>query len=60
MRYAVIATYTTGEATGAVVSANERPEAWMKAMQLFGSGEHIQSVHISEVLTVERGGRLEE
>lgn len=58
MKYAVIATYTSGEATGAVVSAEERSEAWKKALKLFNKGDQIQSIHLSAILTDERGRQI--
>lgn len=60
MKYAVIATYTSGEATGAVVSAEERPEAWRKALELFGNGARLQSIQLNCILTPERGGESDE
>lgn len=60
MRYAVIATYVNGTATGAVINATSNQCAWVEALKLFGYGEYIQSIQVSAVLAEDRGGEFEE
>ena len=44
MKYAVIATYVNGTATGAVINATSNQCAWVEALKMFGYGEYIQSI----------------
>lgn len=60
MRYAVIATYESGEATGAIISAAGKREAWAKALELFNGGFRLRGLQVSAALTEERGGTFEE
>ena len=60
MKYAVIATYVNGTATGVVINATSNQCAWVEALKMFGYGEYIQSIQVSTVLTEDRGGEFEE
>ena len=60
MKYAVIATYVNGTATGAVINATSNQCAWVEALKMFGYGEYFQSIQVSTVLTEDRGGEIEE
>lgn len=59
MKYAVIATYVNGTATGAVINATSNQCAWVETLKLFGYGEHIQSIQVSAVITEDCGGEFE-
>ena len=53
MKYAVIITYTTGEKTGATVSANGIGAAWEKVFELFDKAD-VRGVELAAILTPER------
>lgn len=55
MKYAVIVEYTTGERTGATVTAFGPAGAWQKVFELFDS-QILRSVQIAEILLPEREG----
>lgn len=55
MKYSVIVTYTTGEKTGAAVSANGLAGAWDKVFELFDK-EDVRGVELAAILTGERAG----
>ena len=54
MKYAVIVTYTTGERTGATVSADGLEAAWEKVFGLFPKAD-VRAVELAAILTPERG-----
>ena len=53
MKYAAIITYTTGERTGATVSANGLEAAWEKVFDLFPKAD-VRAVELAAILTQER------
>lgn len=53
MKYAVIITYTTGERTGATISAKNLADAWEKVFEIFGKATAI-AVELAPILTPER------
>ena len=53
MKYAAIITYTTGERTGATVSANGLEAAWEKVFDLFPKAD-LRAVELAAILTPER------
>lgn len=53
MKYIVMITYTTGERTGATVTASGLAEAWEKVFDLFGSAD-VRGVELAAILTPER------
>ena len=50
MKYAAIITYTTGERTGATVSANGLEVAWEKVFDLFPKAD-VRAVELAAILT---------
>lgn len=60
MKYSVIATYESGETTGAIVSASGNREAWAKALELFNGGFRLSGLQVSAALTEDRGGVVRE
>ena len=53
MKYAVIVTYTTGEKTGAPVTASGCPAAWDKVFEVFDKAD-VRGVELAAILTPER------
>ena len=53
MKYIAMITYTTGERTGATVTANSLAEAWEKVFDLFGRSD-VCGVELAAILTPER------
>lgn len=53
MKYAAIVTYTTGERTGASVSADSLASAWERVFELFDK-EDVRGVELAAILTQER------
>jgi len=52
MKYAVIVTYTTGERTGATVTASGCAAAWDKVFEMFDKAD-VRGVELAAILTVE-------
>ena len=55
MKYAIIVEYTTGEKTGATVTADNLAEAWKKAFDLFDP-RFLLSIQVAEILLPVREG----
>lgn len=55
MKYAVIVEYTTGEKTGATVTACGQAGAWHQVFEMFDC-ENVRSVQMAEILLPEREG----
>ena len=55
MKYAVIVEYTTGEKTGATVTAENLAAVWKKVFDMFDC-RYLRSVQVAEILLPERGG----
>lgn len=55
IKYSVIVEYTTGERTGATVTAFGQAGAWQKVLEMFDS-RNLRSVQIAEILLPEREG----
>ena len=55
MKYAVIAEYTTGERSGATVTAENLVEAWGKVFTIFDP-RYLRSVQVAEILLPVREG----
>ena len=53
MIYIAMITYTTGERTGATVTASGLAEAWEKVFELFGRAD-VRGVELAAILTPER------
>ena len=53
MKYAVIVTYTTGERTGATVTASGCAAAWDKVFEMFDKAD-VRGVELAAILTPER------
>lgn len=53
MKYAAIATYTTGERTGATFCAESMADAWGKIFEIFDKST-LRAVELAEILTTER------
>ena len=53
MKYAVIVTYTTGERTGATVTASGCAAAWEKVFEIFDKAD-VRGVELAAILTPER------
>lgn len=53
MKYAAIITYTTGERTGATISASGLEAAWEKVFGLFPKAD-VRAVELAAILTPER------
>jgi hypothetical protein len=53
VKYAVIVTYTTGERTGASISASDLTEAWEKLFSLFDKNK-VRGVEFAAIVTEER------
>ena len=53
MKYAAIVTYTTGERTGATISARGLAAAWNKIFEVFDK-EDVRGVELAPILTPER------
>lgn len=49
MKYAAIVTYTTGERTGATITAKGMADAWTKIFAIFDSSA-VKAVEIAEIL----------
>lgn len=56
MKYAAIVTYTTGEQTGATITAKGMADAWAKIFDTF-DGSTVKTVQIAEILTPARAGK---
>lgn len=56
MKYAAIVTYTTGERTGATITAKDMATAWTKIFDIFNSAT-VRAVEIAEILTPARAGK---
>ena len=50
MKYAVIVTYTTGERTGATVTASGCAAAWDKVFEMFDKAD-VRGVELAAILT---------
>ena len=50
MKYAVIVTYTTGEKTGATVTASGCAAAWDKVFEVFDKAD-VRGVELAAILT---------
>ena len=57
MKYAVIAEYTTGEKTGATVTADNLAEAWGKVFAIFDP-RYLRSIQVAEILLPVREAKL--
>ena len=53
MKYIAMITYTTGERTGATVTANSLAEEWEKVFDLFPKAD-VRAVELAAILTPER------
>ena len=55
MKYAIIVEYTTGERTGATVTAENLAEAWGKVFTIFDP-RYLRSIQVAEILLPAREG----
>ena len=55
MKYAIIAEYTTGETSGATVSAADLSEAWGRVFVIFDP-RYLRSVQVAESVLPAREG----
>lgn len=60
MKYVAIATYASGESTGAVITADSHEAAWERVLELFDGGKNLRGIQMACVLTQERGGGRDE
>lgn len=55
MKYAIIAEYTSGERSGATVTADNLAEAWGKVFTIFDP-RYLRSIQIAEIVLPSREG----